>query len=95
MVNWRRWLIFITLLIILVVVAFEVWQDWSRYRTLKNGLNGLEEQLEELSSSTDALAEDIDYYSDPYNLEKELRSRFNYKEPGEELMIIVPKPKEN
>ena len=39
------------------------------------------------------LQADLEYYARPENLEKELRSRFNYKKPGEKLIIIVP-PKE-
>ncbi len=33
---------------------------------------------------------DVQYLANPVNLEKELRSRFNYKKPGETMIIIVP-----
>ena len=37
------------------------------------------------------LKEKIAYYSNPRNLEKELRARFNYRFPNEKLIIVVPK----
>lgn len=35
------------------------------------------------------LKEDFRYYSDPENLSKELRARFNYTLPGEKILIFV------
>jgi hypothetical protein len=37
----------------------------------------------------DILREDFEYYSDPENLAKELRARFNYTLPGEKMLIFV------
>ena len=37
------------------------------------------------------LKAELDYLSQPANLERELRSRFNYKNPDEKLIIMVPK----
>ncbi|OGY59688.1 MAG: hypothetical protein A3B23_03400 [Candidatus Colwellbacteria bacterium RIFCSPLOWO2_01_FULL_48_10] len=47
-------------------------------------------ELEALEKENQRFADDIDYYSDPHNLEKELRSRFNYRAPNEKLIIVVP-----
>ncbi len=35
--------------------------------------------------------DELNYYSSQANIEKELRKRFNYRAPGEKLIIIVPK----
>lgn len=48
-------------------------------------------QLEQLQADQQKLTEDIEYYSDPHNLEKVLRAQFNYRAPGEKLIIVVPK----
>lgn len=40
--------------------------------------------------NSDKLSADLNYYMNPQNLEKELRARFNYKNPDEKLIIIVP-----
>lgn len=39
------------------------------------------------------LEKQTQFVADPDNLEQELRSRFNYKKPGENVIIVVP-PKE-
>jgi len=36
------------------------------------------------------LDEKIEYFSEPRNLEKELRARFNYRLPFEKLIIVIP-----
>jgi hypothetical protein len=36
------------------------------------------------------LNEETQFLSNPVNLEKEFRSDFNYKKPGETMIIIVP-----
>ena len=38
----------------------------------------------------DKLEEDIEYFKDPRNLEKEARARFNYRAPNEKMIMIVP-----
>lgn len=47
-------------------------------------------RISTLEQEQKELANDIEYYSDENNLEKTLRERFNYKYPGEEMIIIVP-----
>lgn len=54
-------------------------------------LSGIAAELQALEVENAALEKDIFYYADPANLEKELRARFNYKSPGEELIIVVPR----
>lgn len=36
------------------------------------------------------LKSDLEYYSNPVNLEKEIKARFNYHAPGERTLILVP-----
>lgn len=57
----------------------------------------LAEKAAELEVKTAVLKEsiaksesEIKYYSDEANLLKELKSQFNYREPGEKLMIVIP-----
>lgn len=84
--------------IILIVVAVALF--WQLFRLILNyrELSGLSEslslKLSALKIDSNNLKADLEYFSDPANLEKELRSRFNYKNPGEKLIIIVP-PKDN
>ena len=57
----------------------------------------MEKQVQELNVSLKTLADEnqslvsvIDYFKNPENLLKELKSQFNYKETGEKLIIVVP-----
>lgn len=43
-----------------------------------------------LLEENDQLERDLQYYLIPENQEKSIRERFNYKKPGEEMIIIVP-----
>ena len=42
------------------------------------------------ADARDNLQEENQYPSNPANLEKELRARYNYKKPGETMVIIIP-----
>jgi len=46
-------------------------------------------ELKRAVQDRDTLEADFRYFLDPVNLEKELRARFNYRAPGEKLIIIV------
>lgn len=60
----------------------------SKVLAAKNG--DLMSKLEFLSIDKSNVQKDINYYSDPSNLEKLLREKFNYKKPGEGMIIVVP-----
>jgi len=85
----KPWLVII-LSLVLIGVSAQV------YLILKES-NGLKKDLDDLNGRMSALAEEnanlkseIEYFSIPENLEKELKSRFNYKDAGEKMMIVVP-----
>jgi hypothetical protein len=48
------------------------------------------ELLFALNKENSSIKDDISYFTSPQNLEKELRGEFNYKKPGEKMIIIVP-----
>lgn len=76
--------------IVLVLVLIGVFNRYRGYRNADNARTALEAQVLQLQNENSKIAEDVKYYADPDNLEKELRARFNLKEPGERLLIIVP-----
>lgn len=49
----------------------------------------LQHKLQQAKEEQAKLAADADYYLNPENLKKELKGRFNYKEPGEKMLILV------
>jgi cell division protein FtsB len=61
-------------------------------RRLEIKLNNLEINSEALEKENQNLEENIKYFSHLENLVKELKSLFNYRQPGEKMIIIVPGP---
>jgi len=74
-------------LIVLGVQVFSfVRQEWS----LGSELADVQASLTKAQSEETNLQQENQYLSNPENLEKELRARFNYKKPGETMVIIEP-----
>lgn len=76
--------------IILMAVFTQVYFILKERNQLKTELNGLSSRLDSLLKENNDLQSEIEYFSHPENLEKELRLRFNYRKPDEKMMIIVP-----
>ena len=51
----------------------------------------IRKELEEAKAERGRLEADLRYISIPENLEKELRARFHYQDPGEKVLILVPR----
>ncbi len=80
----------IILAVILTAVLVQVFLILKERNQLKNKIDDLNGRLGVLLKENSELQKEIEYFSRPENLEKELRQRFNYKKPGEKMMIIVP-----
>ena len=55
----------------------------------------IKNKREDLLAKNADLEKRLDYLSNPYGLERELRRKFGLIKPGEEALIIVDRPKEN
>ncbi len=90
MEQWIRRSIYVVFIAILGVL-FSLGYKANKNRLLLVGqISDIRKEVESIKSDNDALYKKIDYFSDPHNLEKELRARFNYRLPGEKLIIVVP-----
>jgi cell division protein FtsB len=58
-------------------------------RELEAQIIPLQKEYNVLLEDNNKLKQEIEYFSDPHNLEKELRAR-NYRKPGENLIIVTP-----
>lgn len=85
-----KYFIIVILAVLIVVLGVQIFFIYKDGRNLKASLTEMSERVEALSKENDKLQAQIDYYSRPENLEKELRAQFNYKKPDEKMMIIVP-----
>ncbi len=85
-----RLVIVFLLIVILAGFSVELYLMFKEKNQLQDKIGGLNNRLEAMVKENVDLRSEIEYFSHPENLEKELRSKFNYKKPDEEMMIIVP-----
>jgi cell division protein FtsB len=79
----------IILSIALVFVGTQIFSSLKEKRSLSQSFADLENRLQDAQAQEQDLSTEANYLSDPANLEKELRARFNYTKPGETMIIIV------
>lgn len=82
--------ILIVLILIFGAVSYEVFSLFRERNNLMGQVSDLQNKINNLNKDNDNLRAEIEYYSHPENLEKELLSKFNYKKPGEKMIIVVP-----
>jgi len=80
----------VILVIVLIGISTQIYFILKERNQLKTELDGLNSRIGALAKENADLNSDIEYFSYPENLEKELKTKFNYKEPGEKMMIIIP-----
>ncbi|MFH1759151.1 MAG: septum formation initiator family protein [Patescibacteria group bacterium] len=84
--------IIITIIIIgILALGFALYNLYCQKLDLENDLAKINTELNPLIKENGQLMADVEYFRDQENLEKELRAKFNYALPGEEMVIIVPK----
>jgi cell division protein FtsB len=83
-------LITVVIIISTVGLSFQIYSLNKQKKLLQNDLNKIESKLQPLLNENGELLAEIKYLKNDDNLEKELRSRFNYVKPGEKLIIVVP-----
>jgi len=85
-----RTFILVVLCAMFVLVGIGVYGAWKRSRVVLKELDATRAELMKATTNRDALRAELDYLLNPQNLEKELKARFNFKKPGEKLIILVP-----
>ncbi|MFA5172968.1 MAG: septum formation initiator family protein [Candidatus Paceibacterota bacterium] len=88
--EWKKVFLIIVLSLLLFFVGGEAIKDYLEYKKDFREAEKLKADMSVLKKENEELEKDIEYFNDPYNLEKELKSKFNYKREGEKMMIIVP-----
>ena len=77
-------------LIIIVYLGVQTYNIQKQRIELGNEFNEVRAEEQELIQDQERLGGQVEYFSDPHNLEKELRARFNYRLPNEKLITVVP-----
>ena len=88
--TWKHIATIVGLVVLVLLITLGISRDFFVFRSDREAAAELQAQVGRFMEENKALDRDIDYYKNPNNLEKELKARFNYKRPGEELLIVVP-----
>lgn len=83
-----RVIVWIASVIILGFLSFQIYRFYASNAVAEAELGKSSSKLGELKKENEQLQADIVYYSEPENLAKELKARFDYKKPGEKLIKI-------
>lgn len=82
-------ILIIFLAIILLALGWQVFVTTKENWKIKSEFKNLSNQFEAVKKDNEKLKSDLEYYQIPENLEKELKTRFNYKNSGEQTIIIT------
>jgi|SRR3989344_2875328 len=77
------------LAIFLVFLIVQIVKFSGRRQNARATYNAAKAEYDLAAEDNKQLQDDFRYFSDPENLAKELRSRFNYTLPGERILIFV------
>ena len=84
----------IIILIVLGIFLILLWAGsisiFKEYKDIAKKNNELMARINNLKIENQESENDINFYGVPENLEKKMREDFNYKKPGEKMIIIVP-----
>ncbi len=86
-----RLILSLILLVLIVFLGIQLYGLWNQRASLSQKAEEVGAQTEALKAENEKLTADLGYFSNFDNLVKELKSLFNYRKPGEKLIIIVPK----
>jgi len=75
---------------VIIAIGFQIFRLYKQHAELRQSTDKLNQSIVEMTDENKRLQADLEYFSHPTNLEKELRSQFNYKSPGENMIIVIP-----
>lgn len=75
---------------IILFLGTQIYSFIGREREAGQAFSDLKAKLDKAKIDQQKLQNELKYYSNQANVEKELKGRFSYKAPNEKLMIIVP-----
>ena len=79
------------ILVLVVLIGTQLYRLNNQRVELENRAEHVDSEVAALKSENQKLIADIEYFSNFQNLVKEFKTLFNYRNPGEKLIIIVPK----
>jgi cell division protein FtsB len=90
----KQFLFTLVLLGLLVLISFPLSKNWRQKRSIDKEIQELELQAKELEGKNNNLKNVLDYMQSDQFVEKEARTKLNYKKPGESVVVIEGRPGE-
>lgn len=84
----RQFLITLLLIFLLVLFGLPLIKNWRQSRSINKEIREMEQQVIELENKNSSLKQVLDYMQSEQFVEKEARTKLNYKKPGEEVVVI-------
>ncbi len=81
-------LVWLAVAVIVGGLTVQIFHVYAGNRDLDTRLQEARAEERDLSNEQEQLQADAEYFSDPHNLAKELKAKFDYKRPGETLIKI-------
>ena len=81
----------VLLVLLLFFLSVQIYSFVSQTNKTEREYAELQNKLKQAKEDQNKFVADMDYYLNPENLKKELKGRFNYREPGEKMLILVNK----
>lgn len=85
-----RKILYIVVAIAIIVIGYHLYRANYSLTEVRSEFGSISASLNKLDAENEKLQSDIEYFSNPHNLEKEARSKFNYRAPGEKMIIVAP-----
>ena len=78
------------LILMIAFLGYQLFNLYLQHYDLEKSAEKLNAQITSLNNENGNLNSDIEYFSNPENLEKELKSQSNYRKAGEQMIIVIP-----
>ena len=91
----KQFLLTLVLIGLLVLISFPLSKNWRQKRSIDQEIKSLELQAKELEGKNNNLKNVLDYMQSDQFVEKEARTKLNYKKAGESVVVIEGRPGES
>jgi cell division protein FtsB len=85
-----RYFVLAILMIAIGFAGYQIYGLFGEYRRLSSEAKTFEEEAGVLEGENKELEARAEYLANPENLINEIKSRFNYRLPGEKTILVAP-----
>jgi cell division protein FtsB len=86
----REWWKLIPVGLVVILLGWGMYRLVDQRSQINSEIADLQSKFDALKKDNEQTERDVRYYENPENRLKEARAQFNFKAPGENLLIVVP-----